>query len=486
MKRALLYLLPCLALAACETSKSADPLSPTVAGPIPGVNITAPTPVSPTSGTKIQIDQQPVTLVASNATSNGQRPLTYTFDVATDAGFSSIVFTRDSVAQGGNGQTTLRLPDPLATGRTYYWRARAQDGANTGPYSGAVNFDVFTPVAIEAPTIISPVKVVLTQDLHPVFTIRNAPRSGPVATPISYTIELSDSDAFINKLAVWTVPEQPNQTVVAAPQDLLSAHIYFWHARAVDANNTQGPWSATESFQTPAPRIEAPTPIFPALNVRVDSLRPRFLWQNSVRSEGGLGPITYTIELADNDSFTAKVAVWAVNETGSQTALDTPGDLQYAHVYYWRVRPNTATLIGGWSRVMAFSTPEPPPPPPPNTPPPPTGGGNWQSCGSTAGAALVQCVRDAIWRSSDDNLALVARVAWLLRGEGAGLLIKNGGDNIAPWNGYSFSTSRVCYPDGHIYKILTDAGPGGANGATWADNGFVDPKLYVPAMNPGS
>ena len=48
------------------------------------------------------------------------------------------------------------------------------------------------------------------------------------------------------------------------------------------------------------------------------------------------------------------------------------------------------------------------------------------------------------------------RVAWALRGEGAGLLIKNGGENIVGWQGYSFAAARICYPDGHIYKVLTD------------------------------
>jgi hypothetical protein len=38
-----LALLPLLA--ACQTSKSANPLSPSVAGPIPGVEISAPIPV---------------------------------------------------------------------------------------------------------------------------------------------------------------------------------------------------------------------------------------------------------------------------------------------------------------------------------------------------------------------------------------------------------------------------------------------------------
>ena len=36
-----------LAASACETSKSANPLSPSVAGPIPGVEISAPKPLEP-------------------------------------------------------------------------------------------------------------------------------------------------------------------------------------------------------------------------------------------------------------------------------------------------------------------------------------------------------------------------------------------------------------------------------------------------------
>ena len=74
------------------------------------------------------------------------------------------------------------------------------------------------------------------------------------------------------------------------------------------------------------------------------------------------------------------------------------------------------------------------------------------------------------------------RVAWLLRGQGAGLLIKNSGENIVAWKGYSFSAARICYPDGHIYKLLTDVPT--TNGPTWSDNDFVDRSLYVPAIDP--
>ena len=75
-------------------------------------------------------------------------------------------------------------------------------------------------------------------------------------------------------------------------------------------------------------------------------------------------------------------------------------------------------------------------------------------------------------------------MAWLLRGEGAGLLIKDSGENIVLWQGRSFSATRICYPNGQIYKLMNDAGPGGANSPAFDDNDFVEPALYVPAIDP--
>ena len=87
----LLALAAC-ALAGCDSSKSANPLSPTVAGPIPGVSITAPKPLDPSSGEKVAPDHQPITLIVENASSTGVRPLEYLFEVASDSGFSQKLY----------------------------------------------------------------------------------------------------------------------------------------------------------------------------------------------------------------------------------------------------------------------------------------------------------------------------------------------------------------------------------------------------------
>jgi hypothetical protein len=246
-------------LTACQASKSENPLSPTVAGPIAGVNITAPTPLQPRTGLRVAVDQQPVTLMVQNASTSGVRPLSYSFDIATDASFTNIVFSRDGVVPG-DGKTSLRLPDALTTGRSYYWRAKALDGANTGPYSAVTSFDVFTPIVIQAPVPLAPINNVKTETVHPRFSWTNAVRSGPAGT-IAYQIEISTTDSFATRAAIWGLAEQSNQTSLDAPSDFSFGTQYFWHVRAWDPTTT-GPWSAPQLFQTPDPPVVIP-PVTP-------------------------------------------------------------------------------------------------------------------------------------------------------------------------------------------------------------------------------
>jgi hypothetical protein len=242
-----------LAVSGCATEKSENPLSPTVAGPIPGVEISAPRPLEPGGGQMIASDRQPVTLLLENASSNGPRPLTYMVEIATDAGFANKVFTRNAIAPGPDGRTSLRLPDALGSGRSYLWRVKAEDGANTGPFSSPATFNVFTPVVIDVPTLLAPINGATTSSLHPDFRLANAPRTGP-AGPITYTLELAENEAFANKFAVWQFAEGSNETRFTAVADLLPGRQYFWHARASDTSNV-GPWSSSQVFRTPVPVV---------------------------------------------------------------------------------------------------------------------------------------------------------------------------------------------------------------------------------------
>ncbi len=93
---------------------------------------------------------QPLKLLFQNADTNGVRPLKYSFDIALDAAFKNIVFARTGVEPNAAGVTQFQLPDKLAAG-TYWWRTRAEDGANTGPYSAAKSFKVLAEVVLAPP-----------------------------------------------------------------------------------------------------------------------------------------------------------------------------------------------------------------------------------------------------------------------------------------------------------------------------------------------
>ena len=208
-----------------------------------------------------------MTLLIENAGSNGPRPLTYSFDIATDTGFSNKVFARDGIAQGDGGRTSLRMTDTLATGHTYYWRVRAQDGANTGPYATPASFDIFTPIVIDVPGLTAPAPNSTVLNLRPTFTMTNSPRSGTVGA-ITYLIELADSDSYANKVATWTAAETPNQTNLVSPVDLAYGKVYYWHARAYDPT-TLGPWSNTQAFQM----LAQPAPVYHAGTVSAERTR---------------------------------------------------------------------------------------------------------------------------------------------------------------------------------------------------------------------
>jgi hypothetical protein len=199
------------------------------------------------------VAEQPLVLTLENASTSGVRPLSYAFEVATDVNFNNRIFERTGIAPGENGRTTLRLPDPLATGRQYYWRARAEDGANTGEYSIPVVFNIFTPVVIGRPNLRSPSGSI--DNFRPRFVIGNAPRTGP-AGRITYRLELARDSGFTNRVDTWNVLEQSGQTTFS-PISLPGGQQFFWRVRASDGAAT-GPLSEVLSFRTPTP--VAPTP----------------------------------------------------------------------------------------------------------------------------------------------------------------------------------------------------------------------------------
>ena len=94
-------------LVGCEAAKSANPTAPSVAGPIPGVNITAPRAARAVAGSTLTFSGEPQTLLIENPGTSGVAHLWLQLEVGTDAGFPQIVHQADQIALGGNGRTVV-------------------------------------------------------------------------------------------------------------------------------------------------------------------------------------------------------------------------------------------------------------------------------------------------------------------------------------------------------------------------------------------
>jgi hypothetical protein len=103
--------------------------------PAPG----APTLLSPVEGETVEIVRP--TLTVRNADDYQSDAVTHQFEVYADAGLTQMVAQVPAVASGVTTtawQVDVDLPDHAP----YWWRARASDGTNTGPWSEALVFNI--------------------------------------------------------------------------------------------------------------------------------------------------------------------------------------------------------------------------------------------------------------------------------------------------------------------------------------------------------
>ena len=253
----------CLAVvmsAACEVAKSENPLSPTVAGPMEGVTFIAPKALQPAADRQIKDNEQPFEVVIENAQSSSPRPYKMRVQFATDANFSSVVWSREGIDPQEGGQTKFVMAERLQSGRQYYWRVMADDGANQSSWSDVVGFQVLQPAAFGAPAPRAPVANTQVSGQRPELVVANGSAQGPVATPF-YLFQVATDPSFSQVVVSEEAAQQGGETKLTVPAPLAYGRTYYWRVRISDGL-TVGPWSMTETFRTPA--APAPPPPGPA------------------------------------------------------------------------------------------------------------------------------------------------------------------------------------------------------------------------------
>jgi hypothetical protein len=245
------------ATAACETQKSLTPTSPNVAGPIAGVNISSPAPVSPANGTEV-LNTETLRLVFGNANSNSERKFWYIVELAADAGFNTKLYTNPRVDPADGQQTSLTIDVRLGAEATYYWRVKADDGANASDYSAVAHFDIVVPIVVDPPIPASPINGTTTANNTPDLVVTNGRVQGRTGEVI-YRYEVALDQAFGNKVSVANVARSGGGTTTHPSAPLPPGLALFWRVWATNGEVTTGP-SAVQSFRTPAAPAPGPGP----------------------------------------------------------------------------------------------------------------------------------------------------------------------------------------------------------------------------------
>ena len=145
------------------------------------------------------------------------RPITYMFEVAADADFNSKVFARNNVPPGDGGRTTVQV-DRLDIGRAYFWRARAEDGANSSQFSTA-QFEVLPKPLLTAPGLVSPINNERVGSKQPTLTVNASDRNKAVGE-LRYEFQVATDQGFGQLVSAGIVDEMGGQTTFTPNGDL--------------------------------------------------------------------------------------------------------------------------------------------------------------------------------------------------------------------------------------------------------------------------
>ena len=219
----------------------------------------------------------------------------------------------------------------LANGMTdYYWRVRAEDNNNFGPWSSIWEFST----AHHSPGIIEPVDDSTGLPLEVTFVWED------IHEDALYSFVLNTSENFDEPLFSF-VELESNTLTLEMPTYF---DTYYWSVKG-EANDCSSGWSDTVSFTT---ALEAPVLLIPQDYSVKQPLIGSFSW---TASEGD--GITYDFQLAEDMNFVNLVddrLLIPENAYISNVKLDEET------LYFWRVRAGNSGGKGPWSEIFRFTT----------------------------------------------------------------------------------------------------------------------------------
>jgi len=218
----------------------------------------------------------------------------------------------------------------LYFGKRYYWHMRAKNAQDTSVWSDIRNFKVASKVSLS-----SPATNVIDQmpDVQILWK-----KIGD--TLLTYKYQISLNSAFTNIVQEGL---DTSNSLRATSDTLKFGTKYYWRVLAMHPIDT-AIWSETRSF-TVKSKV---TLVSPQNQDTTVSIYPLLGWKKVTTING------YQIQLSDTIDFSRNI----INTTiGDTIEYNVPVALEYAHLYYWRVRTFNSHLdTTQWSNPWWFKT----------------------------------------------------------------------------------------------------------------------------------
>ncbi|MCE1164429.1 MAG: hypothetical protein LWX07_03390, partial [Bacteroidetes bacterium] len=187
----------------------------------------APTLISPANGANI------LTTTPTLDWNDVSGAVSYEVQVATDSGFVNMILN--------SGTTASQYSVPsgtLAGNLTYFWRARAENGSGTGPWSAVWKFRIVTLPT--APTLVYPLNYSTNQSPTPTLDWDS------LASASTYRIQIGADSLFSS--IIYDTAGVSRSYLNVRPGILQPNMRYFWRVNAANIAGT-GPWSVVWNFR---------------------------------------------------------------------------------------------------------------------------------------------------------------------------------------------------------------------------------------------
>ncbi len=306
---------------------------------------TIPALSSPAAGA--QVSRTP-SLVVTNSTDAEGNTITYEFQVATSSAFTTIVAQVTGIAQG-TGTTSWTVTPILNSGTTYYWRARAYDGALYSGYAAYRSMAVAPNTAPGAPLPQSPTNGSRVIDFTPDLVVGNATDANGDVLTYQFYLYNANTTTLLAQSPMTT--QGAGTTSWTSTYTLVAKTGYTWRSRSYDGQ-TWSSYSATRSFRSNR-RPPTPVPVSPIDGDTIFGSVHQFVVQNSSDPDGD--SLTYDFQVYSDSLLTVLVeSISGIAQGASQTSAITSTDLAPDQYYWWIARATDSTHSSDWCAPEMF------------------------------------------------------------------------------------------------------------------------------------